>query len=74
MVVVSGYEYIGKLCSKFNVTEETFVLCVADEKNDFYGKLPDVTRMLPEELQGMPEYGHLCLLADLKKKRSGGSD
>lgn len=50
-------------------TEKTYTLCVADGKNDLYGKLPDVSRMLLEELQGMPEYVQLRLLVELKEKK-----
>jgi hypothetical protein len=39
------------------------------KKNDLNGKLSDVTRMLLVELQGMPEYEQLRLLANLKEKK-----
>lgn len=64
-----GKNLLDRLCTVLGVTEETFTLCVADENNDLYGKLPGVTRMLLEELQRMPEYEQLRLLADLKEKK-----
>jgi putative transcriptional regulator len=67
-----GSVVLAKLCTVFQINEESFSRMNAAEGGEFYGKLPEVTRMILVELQSMPEYEQLRLLADLKEKRAKG--
>jgi putative transcriptional regulator len=67
-----GSAVLTKLCAVFQVGEERFALMTAAENGEIYGKLPEVTRMILEELQSLPEYEQLRILADLKEKRAKG--
>jgi transcriptional regulator with XRE-family HTH domain len=67
-----GSSVLKRLCEVLEVEEDAFTLMAVGEKNELYGKLSDVTRMLLEELQALPEYEQLRLLADLKEKRAKG--
>lgn len=65
-----GDSVMQRLCRVFAVGEEAFAQAGINEQNATYGQLPEVTRMLLEELRTLPEYEQLRLLADLKEKRA----
>lgn len=65
-----GKNLLDRLCRVFEVGEEAFTRQAVAEQGERYGKLPEVTRMLLEELEAMPEYEQLRLLADLKERRA----
>lgn len=65
-----GKNLLDRLCLVFGVEEDAFTRQTVAEKGEMYGKLSDVTRMLLEELEAMPEYEQLRLLADLKERRA----
>lgn len=65
-----GSAVLMKLCAVFQVSEESFTRISTVENGELYGKLSDVTRMLLEELQTLPEYEQLRWLADLKERKS----
>lgn len=67
-----GDSILQRLCRVLAVTDEAFASASVHEQREGYGKLPEVTRMLLEELQSLPEYEQLRLLADLKEKRIKG--
>ena len=67
-----GSSVLKRLCEVLEVEEVAFTFMAVGEKTELYGKLSDVTRMLLEELQALPEYEQLRLLADLKEKRAKG--
>ena len=67
-----GSAVMKKLCEVLQVGEESFSQMNAAENGEVYGKLPEVTRMLLAELQKLPEYEQLRLLADLKEKWAKG--
>lgn len=67
-----GSAVLQKLCAVFQVREESFSRMNAAESGEFCGKLPEVTRMILAELQKLPEYEQLRLLADLKEKKAKG--
>lgn len=69
-----GKNLLDRLCGVFGVDEETFTRQTVAEGGEIYGKLPQVTRMLLEELEAMPEYEQLRLLADLKERRAKRAD
>lgn len=65
-----GKSLLDRLCRVLEVTEDAFTpQQVVGELNEGYGKLSEVTRMLLKELQGLPEYEQLRLLADIKEKK-----
>lgn len=65
-----GESVLERLCRVLEVTEDAFTRQAVGEKQERYEKLPDVTRMLLEELQELPEYEQLRWLADLKEKKA----
>jgi transcriptional regulator with XRE-family HTH domain len=65
-----GDSILQRLCEVFAVTEEVFTLSITREDREIYGALPEVTKMILEELRMIPEYEQLRLLADLKEKRA----
>ena len=67
-----GDSILQRLCRVLAVTDEAFAPAGVQEQREGYGKLSEVTRMLLEELQSLPEYEQLRLLADLKEKRIKG--
>lgn len=67
-----GSAVLAKLCTVFQIDEESFSRMAAAEEGEVYGKLPEVTRMIVAELQKLPEYEQLRLLADLKERRAKG--
>ena len=64
-----GESLLDRLCKVLEVAEEAFSLQTVGEKGETYDGLPEVTRMLLKELQGLPEYEQLRLLADIKEKK-----
>lgn len=69
-----GKNLLDRLCSVFEVDEGAFTRQTVAEREEIYGRLPEVTRMILEELEDMPEYEQLRLLADLKERRAKRSD
>lgn len=67
-----GSAVLLKLCAVFQTSEESFTRMSAAESGELYGKLTGVMRMLLDELQSLPEYEQLRLLADLKERRAKG--
>ena len=65
-----GKSLLDRLCKVLEVTEEAFVLQACGEPGEIYSKLPEVTQMLLKELQELPEYEQLRLLADIKEKKA----
>lgn len=65
-----GDSIMRRLCAVFTVTEDAFTLAVARENLELYGGLPEVTKMILEEVRLLPEYEQLRLLADLKERRA----
>lgn len=65
-----GSSVLARLCEVLKVEEDAFTHMTVGEKNELYGKMSDVTRMLLEELQTLPEYEQLRWLADLKEKKA----
>jgi hypothetical protein len=68
-----GDNILQRLCTVFAVTEDAFTLPISQEESTLYGTLPDVTKMILEELRLLPEYEQFRLLADLKEKRTKSS-
>jgi len=60
----------SRLCKALRVEESAFTRMELEDENMTYGKLTDVMRMLLRELQQLPEYELLRLLADLKEKKA----
>lgn len=69
-----GKNLLDRLCRVFGVDEDAFTKQAVAERDEIYGKLPQVTRMILEELEAMPEYEQLRLLADLKESRAKRSE
>jgi transcriptional regulator with XRE-family HTH domain len=69
-----GSRVLQRLCEVFEVKEDAFTKMSVSESSEVYGKLPEVTRMILEELQVLPEYEQLRLLADLKERRAKGGE
>lgn len=67
-----GNGVLMKLCAVFQVSEGSFTQMSAAESGELYGKLSNVMRMLLEELQALPEYEQLRLLADIKERKVKG--
>lgn len=65
-----GDKVLQKLCGVFDVSEEVFTQMNVSENSRIYGKLPEVTRMILEEVQTLPEYEQLRWLADLKERKA----
>jgi transcriptional regulator with XRE-family HTH domain len=66
-----GDGVLGRLCEVFGVEENAFTkMTSSEEAGDLFSQLPDVTRMILEELKLLPEYEQLRVLADLKEKRA----
>lgn len=68
-----GGSMLQRLCGVFDVSEGAFTKMAVAEDGEYYGKLPEVTRMILEELKSLPEYEQLRLLADLKERRAMGA-
>lgn len=68
-----GRSLLERLCRAFDVEENAFSKQTVNEIEMTYGSIPDVTRMLLEELLSMPEYEQLRWLADLKERRATGA-
>lgn len=64
-----GKNLLDRLCRVFEVEEEAFTQQAAQERSQAIGNLPRVTRMILEELETMPEYEQLRLLAEIVEKR-----
>lgn len=69
-----GGRILQRLCDVFEVKEDAFTKMSVSENSEVYGKLSEVMRMILEELQALPEYEQLRLLADLKEKRAKGGE
>lgn len=65
-----GKSVLDRLCAVLGVTEDDFTRQTLGEKEEPYHGLPEVTRMLLEELREMPEYEQLRWLADLKERKA----
>lgn len=65
-----GKSLLDRLCRALETTEHAFTLQAVGEKGAEYSGLPEVTRMLLKELQELPEYEQLRLLADIKEKKA----
>lgn len=63
---------LQKLYGVFNVSEEVFTQLNVSENSRIYGKLPEVTGMILEEVQTLPEDEQLRWLADLKESKAKG--
>ena len=66
-----GSNVLKRLCEVLEVEEDAFTLMAVGEQSELYGKLSDHAHAA-EELQALPEYEQLRLLADLKEKRAKG--
>ena len=64
-----GKNMLDRLCEVFGVDEEAFTAQTVPQKHDPFEKLPRVTRMILEELENMPEYEQLRVLAEIVEKR-----
>ena len=64
-----GKNLLDRLCSTFAVDEEAFTHQTVQERSQTVANLPRVTRMILEELETMPEYEQLRLLAEIVEKR-----
>ncbi|TWJ18073.1 helix-turn-helix domain-containing protein [Geobacter argillaceus] len=64
-----GKNLLDRLCRVFEVEEEAFTHQSAQERSQAIGNLPRVTRMILDELETMPEYEQLRLLAEIVEKR-----
>lgn len=69
-----GASVFDRLCNILKVTENDFTRQAVGERQEPYAALPDVTRMLLDELQEMPEYEQLRWLADVKEKKAKEKD
>lgn len=66
-----GSRVLARLCGVLGVEEKTFVAMTAvNEGLVSYQAMPDVLRMLLDEVQLLPEYEQLRLLADLKERKA----
>jgi transcriptional regulator with XRE-family HTH domain len=66
-----GGSIMQRLCRVFDVSEEAFAPTnMVNETGGNYANLSKVMRMLLDELQTIPEYEQLRLLADLKENRA----
>ena len=65
-----GSSVLARLCEALKVEESAFTRMEVGEVNEAYGRLSEVMRMLLKELQQLPEYEQLRLLADLKEKKA----
>lgn len=65
-----GDSVLQRLCEVLGVAEDAFTKMAAAEEGALYRKLPEVTRMILEELKSLPEYEQLRLLADLKERKA----
>ncbi len=64
-----GKNMLDRLCEVFAVEEEAFTAQTAPQESKPVEALPRVTRMILEELEAMPEYEQLRLLAEIIEKR-----
>lgn len=64
-----GKNMLDRLCQVFGVEEEAFTLQTMPQKTKPVDTLPRVIRMILEELENMPEYDQLRLLAGIVEKR-----
>ncbi len=64
-----GKNMLDRLCQVFEVDEDAFAVQSLPEQSKPIASLPRVTRMILEELEGMPEYEQLRLLAEIVEKR-----
>ena len=64
-----GKNLLDRLCRVFAVEEEAFTHQAVHERSETIANLPRVTRMILEELETMPEYEQLRLLAEIIEKR-----
>ncbi len=64
-----GKNMLDRLCLVFGVEEEAFTLQTMPQKTKPVDTLPRVVRMILEELENMPEYDQLRLLAAIVEKR-----
>jgi transcriptional regulator with XRE-family HTH domain len=64
-----GKNMLDRLCQVFAVDEETFTQQGPPQQTTPVETLPRVTRMILEELEGMPEYEQLRFLAEIVEKR-----
>lgn len=68
-----GTDLLSRLCEAFGVDEQAFTRSPSvQEGQTTIAKLPEVTRMILEELGNMPEYEQLRLLANMIEKRIKG--
>lgn len=65
-----GSKVLARLCEVMKAEESAFSMAVVGKEPEPYRALPEVLRMLLEELQALPEYEQLRLLADLKEKKA----
>ncbi|TWJ13313.1 helix-turn-helix domain-containing protein [Geobacter argillaceus] len=64
-----GKHMLDRLCEIFEVEEEAFIHQAIPEASQAIDKRPRVTLMILEELETMPEYEQLRLLAEIIEKR-----
>lgn len=64
-----GKNMLDRLCEVFAVEEEAFTAQATPQESKPVEALPRVTRMILEELEAMPEYEQLRLLAEIIEKR-----
>ncbi len=72
-----GKNMLDRLCGVFAVEEEAFTALPVTQESNQLEALPRVTRMILEELETMPEYEQLRLLAEIVERRMtrpGGDD
>ncbi len=64
-----GKDLLDRLCAVFGVDDEAFTWQETHESQGAIDKLPRVTRMILDELETMPEYKQLRLLAEIVETR-----
>jgi hypothetical protein len=65
-----GKDLLDRLCRVFEVDEDAFTFHAVAEKSEINSEMPQVMRMILEEVEILPEYEQLRILADLKEKRA----
>jgi transcriptional regulator with XRE-family HTH domain len=64
-----GKNMLDRLCVVFGADEDAFTLQSIPPEGKAIETFPRVTRMILEELEGLPEYEQLRLLAELVERR-----
>lgn len=65
-----GRSLLERLSTAMGVEETEFSKQAVSETSEPYSALPEVIRMVLQELQGMPEYEQLRVLADVKERKA----